>query len=330
MKTRNTLLISFLAIALIFSGHGFAQRLITFETLGMQTDTFFNGKNNPGGFTIDGVKFRNKFEVVQGFESWSGFAISTMRDTTTAGFTNQYSSRAGSGVNNSRTYAVGYIDYLTGRSNIVFNSRKQVNTLYINNSTYAYLSMKNGDAVAKKFGGSTGNDPDFFLLEIEAYRNGQVSQTKELYLADYRFANNANDYIQKEWQMLDFEGIEADSLLFKLSSSDNGSFGMNTPAYFCIDQISLSDVGVSTKTKLADIGISVYPNPAKSHVNIKSSNRQNLDVTITNSLGQVVEVTVENAGIGTKRIATQHLAPGVYMLKIATETGTGIQKLVIE
>ena len=59
----------------------------------------------------------------------------------------------------------------------------------------------------------------------------------DFYLADYRFADNSEDYIVKDWTFVSLEALgDVDSLLFSLTSTDNDSmFGMNTPAYFCMD-----------------------------------------------------------------------------------------------
>ena len=92
----------------------------------------------------------------------------------------------------------------------------------------------------KKFGGASGDDPDFFLLNIEgqdAFSNAVGSV--DFYLADFRFTNNAQDYILNDWAFVDLNslGTSVSSLHFSLSSSDNGAFGMNTPAYFAIDNL---------------------------------------------------------------------------------------------
>ena len=53
-----------------------------------------------------------------------------------------------------------------------------------------------------------------------------------LYLADFRSPDPAQDFIRQEWTWLDLTPLSAAtrSLHFTLSSSDNGAFGMNTPA----------------------------------------------------------------------------------------------------
>jgi hypothetical protein len=169
---------------------------------------------------------------------WSkGWAYSNVKDSTTEGYTNQYAAFPESGANNSSNYAIG-------RNNakvVLLNESKGslVQGVYITNSTYATLSMQNGDMFAKKFGGVSGNDEDFFLLTIKKYYNGVLSTDSiNFYLADFRFEDNSEDYIVKDWTYVNLKSLGiADSLVFTLTSSDVGGFGMNTPAYFAIDEL---------------------------------------------------------------------------------------------
>jgi hypothetical protein len=112
--------------------------------------------------------------------------------------------------------------------------------LSVANDTYPALSMKNGDAFSKKFGGDSGNDPDWFKLTINAMNTtGSVIGTAEIMLADYTSSDNSKDYISNVWNEVDLSSFgEIKSLAFSLSSSDNGDYGMNTPAYFCLDNIT--------------------------------------------------------------------------------------------
>jgi hypothetical protein len=64
----------------------------------------------------------------------------------------------------------------------------------------------------------------------------------DFYLADYRFADSNDDYIVDSWRQVDLSSLgHATRVTFALSSSDVGMFGMNTPAYFAVDQIVLDD-----------------------------------------------------------------------------------------
>ncbi len=136
---------------------------------------------------------------------------------------------------NTGIYAVAYkprsLSFIESEAHLVRG-------MYVTNATYPALSMKYGDDNSKKFGGADGNDPDWFKLSVWGMLDGQETDTIAFYLADYRFEDNANNYIVDTWTWLELSPLgKVDSLLFGLSSSDVGSWGMNTPAYFCVDNI---------------------------------------------------------------------------------------------
>jgi hypothetical protein len=113
-----------------------------------------------------------------------------------------------------------------------------VQSVYVTNSTYAALSMRDGDSFSKQFGGDGGDEPDWFKLSVYGTDAGGslLPQSVEFYLADYRFDA---DYIIDAWTLVDLSSLAgAKRLHFNLSSSDVGEFGMNTPATFAIDDIS--------------------------------------------------------------------------------------------
>jgi hypothetical protein len=204
------------------------------------------GDNTPNtqGWTSEGVHFSNSFTYDSTFDYsyWSGFAYSRETNGTLAGFGNQYASRPGSGSQNSSQYAVVF-NSLPGDAIVTFGAAVQVQSVDISNTAYAYYSMLNGDQFAKKFGGDTGNDPDFLKLSILGYRDGNAVGSVNFYLADYRFDDNAKDYIVSDWKTVGLTSLGAiDSLQFAMESSDNSPFGMNTPSYFAMDQIAFSSV----------------------------------------------------------------------------------------
>lgn len=237
-------LLGFAAIACAMLGLN-AQTVSDFENPKMPAQGFLNGKRvtTTGYVVSNGIRFNNAYS---GY--WSqGFAVSNMRNDSTAGYLNQYSAITAKG-KASNNYAIGQ-----NGAKITIPASKNVLGVYVTNSTYAFLSMKNGDQFAKKFGGATGNDPDSFELIVKGYHNGVLKDTSVNFkLADFTFADNTQDYTVKEWTWLDLKALyDADSLVFGLESSDVGGFGMNTPAYFCIDNFTVRDTSVSKDTTAA-------------------------------------------------------------------------------
>jgi hypothetical protein len=304
-----------------------AQLNIGFENLALPADTFFNGSNHPGGFLIENVMFKNKFERFPTFESWSGFAISGKRDTTTPGFTNQYSCIAGKGHENSTVYSTVYTS--GNQAVIKFPVRVRGEWLHVNNSTYAYRSMKDGDTFAKKFGGPTGNDPDFFKLSIARWVAGEVLDTIPFYLADFRFAENSQDYIIKNWSRIDLFEREMDSLSFSLSSSDNGDFGMNTPAYFCLDNLLVFGDGLSVKPATIS-PVSMYPNPASEYLTVSTNQLLQAQVQVINLQGAAVQVPTFETSPGVYKLEIRDLPRGMYRLKVQSPTGISVGSFIKE
>jgi len=224
----------------------------------LPAQSFWNGSDLSGGVTSRTVFFKNHYDPAWG--NWSGFALSNISDTNTAGWLNQYAVFSGTGVGGAGTYTVVYDDTYGEEADIITLAPSAwVRGFYINNTTYAALTMRDGDeyGFSKKFGGATGDDPDWFLLTIIGRDlDGQVVGTISHYLADYRFTNNALDYIQSAWQWVDLSifGPAVKTLHFSLTSSDTGAWGMNTPAYFALDSLVFTYAPAAGQPNSAAIG----------------------------------------------------------------------------
>jgi len=232
LKMRNLVrVLAFLGMASAANGY-----MATFEDLPLAAESYWNGSDGSGGFVSGAAQFNNNYDTMYG--SWDGFSYSNITDTTAEGWTAQYNAITGSGQGGSAKYGVGYVGW-SGPPAITLDAAGVVEGLYVTNNNSAYYSMLNGDLFAKKFGGATGDDGDWFLLTITGKDAGEVvTDVVEFYLADYRFADNGEDYIVDAWEHVDLSALGVvKSLEFGLSSSDVGAWGMNTPAYFVIDTI---------------------------------------------------------------------------------------------
>jgi hypothetical protein len=209
---------------------------INFEDVDLGVDGYWNGSDLSGGITVGNARFRNYYNA--DLNSWSGFAISNRKDTLTPGYLNQYSAVYGSGAKQTEKYAVLY-SYRD--DSIEFINPQTVKSISFCLSTYSYLSMKNGDSFAKKFGGTSGDDKDYFTIELAAITsNGRIMYfDSPIYMADLRFDDNSQDYIWKGWVTLDLDTVGfIKYLVIHLDSSDKTGDLINTPTYICIDEIS--------------------------------------------------------------------------------------------
>lgn len=219
-----------IAAAALASAH-----VIDFEDVALGAEGYYNGADGAGAFMSRGATFNNYYD--NNFNFWSGWAASRVVDTTTEGYDNQYASFAGGG-RDSEQYGVAF-NYDRGAAVIELPFAPV--GFWLTNTTYAGLSMRNGDSFAKKFGGASGNDPDWFKLTVYGKDvNGGQTGSVQVYLADFRFDDNSLDYILDDWVWVDLTALgDARVLEFALDSSDVGQFGMNTPAYFAMDDLTV-------------------------------------------------------------------------------------------
>lgn len=252
-----------LLLALLFTSQGEAQVMAGFENFNLKPGAHLNNAAPEKGFRSGSVELPNFYDPE--FDFWSGWAISADTNTTSPGFLNQYSSIAGRGALGTSTYSVGYIyDPIIVRLQPNAIGKPMIG-MYVSNSTYTYLSMRDGDAFAKKFGGESGQDPDFLLLTIKKYSGGAIDDDSiNIYLADYRSPQAEKDYILSGWHYIDLTTLgEVDSLVLRMTSSDTGIFGMNTPAYVCIDQVSTDNLLSASSIDRRGKEMVIGPNPVK-------------------------------------------------------------------
>jgi hypothetical protein len=209
---------------------------ITFDTLPVPSTGYWSGADGSGTFSSGKINFQNFYN--SSWQTWSGFAYSRLNDTATQGFANQFSVYNKTNADNK--FVLFYPPF-DGKAFVSFaeNEVHIIHSLDICNTTYAALSMKNGDTYCKKFGGTTGNDPDWFKVTIYGYdQNGTSAGSVTCYLADFRSADSSKDYILDRWFTVDLSSLgKINHLSFEFSSSDTGTYGINTPTYLCLDNI---------------------------------------------------------------------------------------------
>lgn len=300
-----------------------AQTVVDFEDLTLPgADTAWLGIDQSGGFTSHGVFFENTYNTTYNF--WSKFCYSNSTNTTTPGSSNDYSAYTGSGANGSANYAI----YNGG--NIDFNGEREMLSISVTNNTYAALSMLNGDAFGKQFGsinnaqgtpdGTNGEDW-FRLLIIGVDQNGDNTDTVTFYLADYRFANNAQDYIVNTWQSVDLTSLgSVYGLNFALESSDVGGWGMNTPAYFALDNLSFNNF-TGLEEQLSST-IHVYPNPTNGMLSVEAENGT---LSVYNVSGTRL-LTKDINGSATIDLSTN--TAGTYFVELTNASGTTRTRIV--
>lgn len=233
----KTLPVSLLLAGLVVSTGAIAN-VSTFDDLSLSPDSHFFPEVTTT-FTSGGAVFNHSYTEYFPGCCHTDWVYTNRTDTTTAGYLNQFSGYAGGGAQGSNNYAIAN----TGAPTVTFSRPSAVSGAYFTNTTYAALSMLDGDGFAKKFGGTSGDDADWFKLTINGWNDAVQTGSVDFYLADFRFADNSLDYIVKDWAYVDLSSLGTiNSLSFALTSSDTGPFGINTPAYFAMDSLSVTAV----------------------------------------------------------------------------------------
>jgi hypothetical protein len=226
---------------------------LTGYTSSSEIGSYFDGYGfgaSSGSWDSSGVTFNtNQFGP--------GWSYSNVNDPETPGFNNQFAAYSGTDASGSGNYALANSNRPIGSEGdpdslkpAFFNlpDLHFVNFVEVTNSTYAAQSMLNGDPFTKKFGGLSGDDPDFFKVRFTGFSewnaSGSVTGFRDFYLADYRFQDNSLDYIVSSWRRVDLTSLgSARSVGIYFESTDNDPvWGMNTPAYVAIDNLGLTVV----------------------------------------------------------------------------------------
>ena len=232
----------------------------TFENLALDAESFWNGTDDKGSFISGGYKFENGHQAYDYgtfiYDYCYGFYYTNRTATTYTGdaLNEQYNSAVGHGADNSSNYATYNLNLYDNPKGVeVLGDEQVISGCYLTNNAYAYLSMKNGDDYCKKFA-----QGDWFKLTITGLNaEGETTGTVDFYLADLSSENEAEQYILDEWRWCDLTPLGAVKRLeFTLSSTDNGDWGMNTPAYFCMDNLGgekPQTVGIANAKLNADL-----------------------------------------------------------------------------
>ena len=158
------------------------------------------------------------------------------------------------------------------------------------------------------------------MLIVGKDAQSNVTDTVIFYLADYRFTDSQNDYIVNTWETVDLTALGAVQFLeFTLESSDEGQWGINTPAYFALDNLTYGTLGIAESNA---IEWSVYPNPATSSFTVNAPAGK---VVIYTTSGTVVKTVAIN---GNSLISLDELNAGSYIIELTTEAGISRKSVV--
>lgn len=228
--------------------------VIDFESVTPRDPTDENYWTPNAGFKAAEAVFSGGF--------YNGFVVSSSTTTGVAGYLYQGSEAeisaqsnggAGGGVNGSTNFAVAYSD----GSYIDLPAGYRPSSVDLTNTATAYYAILNGLYYATGFPIS-GHPEDWFRVTFTGYSDAagggiQTGVPVDFYLADYR---NGQSLVVDSWAALDLSPLgEAKSIVLSFVSTDSDpSWGINTPAYVALDNLTLVAVPEPTAAGLLAAG----------------------------------------------------------------------------
>ena len=322
----------FLFLSLVLATMASAQAPATFDDVQLGSNGIWTGPEGENELPSGGWIFTNSSYPSWGF--WGGFTVSNRTDLNQTGLNAQYTAVTGCGYDGSSQYAVAYT---YGVQTDVYAADGQSHTItgcYITNNLWAYQHVLYGESGVTPFGGLSGDDPDWFKLTATGKNaSGQTIAELDFYLADYRFANNEDDYVLDTWEWFDLSPLgSVASISFSLSSTKSNYGGMITPAYFCMEDFNgVAPGGVDLPPYIAnpvsDVVFNEYPQTIQVNLDGVATDPddpdENIVYTIVNNSnpsaltatmnGKILVMTRQNANQATADLTMRATSDGQYV-----------------
>ncbi len=170
--------------------------------------------------------------------SWEGFTLSKKKTSTN----DPFECLAKGGVAGEGTpFVLGYYsDYQSltdgySSCHIIFDNYYYPQHIFVCQASNTYEAITQGNAYANKF-----TEQDTLTLIISSIN----SELKDVDTIAYYLAVNGE--FNTTWQQVDLSALgKVYGLSFRISTTDMGQFGMNTPTYFALDALTVSSEAIT-------------------------------------------------------------------------------------
>lgn len=178
---------------------------------------------------------------------------------------------------------------------------------YVCNSPYAYYVIKEGNPYSTKF-----EQGSWFKLIAHGLDNDRnETGTVEYYLADYRSENAEEWTLNNSWEWLDLSSLgQVASIYFTMESSDNSGGYMNTPAYFCLDKLTVSTEEPTSVDEIVAAPVKAYYDRSAGCVRVHTSAPAEVSVYSVNGAWVAQQTVVDSAAIDLTAVPS-----GVYIVR---------------
>jgi len=263
-------------------------KIADFEEIALEPEQFIMGDpNQKNSFFYSGsYKFNNFY--APSYTTWSGFGISNESSTDfnpSQFLAHQFRNAVGGGLDHDGNYAVlyayGFVPEITLNNGM---DEENVKGMYITNNAYTLNSIESGDAIA----GEEFAQGDYYMVTVTGYdKTGARTQSKDIYLADYRSSNPEEHFILKDWEWVDLSELGKVKIVrFTVSGSRNNQLGLITPAYFCIDNFNCDKIDFAPKVNNEIANVIVDEDAETTVIDLTSlfTDSDNDDILITKKL----------------------------------------------
>lgn len=188
------------------------------------------------------ASFRTTITRYSPDEYWSGFAFSNKGDTATNSWTNDTSSFTGGGAGGTGNFAVAYWQTYNPPPLIGLPAGMQPVAVKLVNTTYTALTIRDGDP--NNFSPGEYEAGDYLSVTFTGNSaldgTGTTTGTATFFLADFR---GGSTLIVDQWTDFSLAALgAARSIVIDFDSSDVGPWGINTPTYVALDNLTLAAV----------------------------------------------------------------------------------------
>ena len=286
-----------------------AQEPATFEDVPLGSGGIWQPPVGDNEMPSGGWLFTNSTQ----YGYWGGFTASNRTDLNQSGLDAQYTAAAGCGYDGSTQYAVAYT---MGVQTDVYATDGQLHTVtgcYVTNNLWTYQDILQGGYGELPYGGTTGNDPDWF----------KVTATGK------NASGNEEDYVLNTWEWFDLSPLgNVATISFSLSSSRGSGYNMITPAYFCMDNFNggsaAPDLPPYIVNPVQDVVFNNYPQTIQVNLNGVATDPDDPDENIVYSIvsnsnpsaltasmsGKTLVMTRQNANQATANLTMRATSDG--------------------
>ncbi|MCM1142778.1 MAG: DUF4465 domain-containing protein [Muribaculum sp.] len=153
--------------------------------------------------------------------------------------------KAGAGGSNNFAVVYGYQDEYNeawiAKPYFTLDQPMNVSSIAICNTAYSYGVMKYGNTYGSQ--GETESlesSNGWFKIIATGYKQDGSTQTSEMYICNYDSSEGAIVPLKTTWQTWNLGFTDVIKVEFNFEGSDVSDYGLNTPAYICMDNILLN------------------------------------------------------------------------------------------